>query len=216
MRTKKLILVLIFIFVQIMTTATVAYARPELAQFTLENKSEFTVYVRLTEAKEVRRSAQDIVYPAVPGGAFAYYPVGPKETKTVTVKRALFSYSMVVCGAKTMTGAIDLSNGGNITVPSRCTTYYDTYDELGTLDGVMEPNSLVAFSFKNMTGQKIFYTMTGPQTISFYIEPYGVRSFTGEEGDYEFSYQCPFLGAYAEQTGTITPHFHVTYKITCP
>ena len=217
MKANKLTVGILLVVALLLASATAVLARPELAQFTLWNKSDHTVYITMYEATELRHSAQNIEYPAVSGGAFYYKAVGPKESLTITVDRALYFYTITnICGGKTLSGPIDLANGGNITIPSACLIYYPTYEEPLTLDGVMEDNELIAFSVENMTADPLFVTMTGPQTLSFALDAFGVRSFTALEGTYSHTHQCKGATQYSAETGTYMLRFHDTLKLDCP
>ncbi|MBL7164717.1 MAG: hypothetical protein ISS57_19185 [Anaerolineales bacterium] len=215
MKANKLTVGILLVVALLVVSATAVLARPELAQFTIQNKSDHTVYLTMYEATALRHSAQNIEYPAVSGGAFYYMAVAPKTTQTITVDRALYFYNINVCGGKTLSSPIDLVNGGKIVVPSACLTYYPTYEEKLTLDGVMEENTLVAFSVQNMTDAPLFVAMTGPQTLSFLLDAHGARSFTATEGAYSYSYQCKGATQYRAETGTYTLRFHDTLELGC-
>ncbi len=215
MKTKKLTIAILLVAALLVVSVTSALAQTTLAEFTIENNSDHTIYITMFEATELRHSAQKIEYPAVPGGSFYYIIVEPDTTKTVTVKRALYSYSTIVCSGKTLTGAIDLALGGLLRIPSVCTTYYDTYEELGTLDNVMEANTLVAFNVENTSSDALFVTMAGPQVVSFALDPYGTRAFTAEGGTYSFSYQCKGLDGYYVKSGSWLLAFHQTLELGC-
>ncbi len=211
---KNRSLVILFVAALLLVTATAVSARTELAEFTVQNRSDFTVYIALTEAFELRHNAQSVEYPPVENAEFYYLPVGPDSTVTFTVKRALYAYTMVTCGGKYVSGAIDLNNGGTMRIPSLCVFYEDDYEERGTVDGILEQSDLVAFSIINTTDTTLYYTMTGPQTVSFWLEPNQSRSFTVAEGEYSYSYSQCADGVV--RSGTLTPHYHQMYKLTCP
>jgi len=168
------------------------------------------------EADVIRHSAQYIEYPAVSGGAFYYEEVGPGETSTITVDRALYYYTIRnVCGSKTLSGPIDVTNGNKIILPKACLTYYPTYAEQNTLGGVMEENTLVAFSVQNMTDDVLNVVMSGPQVISFQLPAGGTRSFTATEGTYNYTYQCKGQTQYTAETGSWLLAFHQTLQLGC-
>ena len=216
MKNKKMTVAVLLVVAMLLLSATAALARPVLAQFTLENRSAYTVYFSMYEADTVRHSAQNIEYPAVSGGAFYYMAVSPGESETITVDRALYFYTITnVCGSKTLSGPIDVTNGNKITLPKACLTYYPTYEEQNTLDGVMEENVLVAFSVRNMTSDVLNVVMTGPQVISFQLPAGGTRSFTAEEGTYGYAYQCPGATRYTAETGSWLLAFHQTLNLSC-
>ncbi len=216
MNSKKLTVVVLLVVALVLISATAALARPALAQFTLANRSAHTVYVSMYEAEVVRHSAQNIEYPAVSGGAFYYFAVGAEQEVTITVERELYFYTISnLCGVKTLSGPIDVTNGNKITIPKACLTYYPTYEEPLTLDGVMEENTLVAFSVQNMTEEVLQVTMTGPQVISFPLQAGETRSFTAQEGTYNYTYQCKGASAYYAESGSWLLAFHQTLKLEC-
>ncbi|MBC8509651.1 MAG: hypothetical protein H8D34_32795 [Chloroflexi bacterium] len=216
MKNKNKITVILLVVVMLLLSTSAALARPTLAQFTLVNKSAHTVYFSMYEADVIRYSAQHIEYPATSGGAFYYVAVGAEQEVTITVDRALYFYTISnICGTKTLSGPIDVTNGNKIVLPKACLTYYPTYEEPLTLGGVMEENTLVAFSVENTTEEVLNVTMTGPQVISFQL-PAGVsRSFTAEEGTYTYTYQCMGATRYSAETGSWLLAFHQTLKLGC-
>jgi len=216
MKTNKLTVAILMVVALLIVSATAVLAQPALAEFTIENNSDHTVYITMFEATELRHSAQNIEYPAVPGGAFYYVIVQPNTTKTVTVKRALFSVTTIVCSGKSITNALDLSLGGLLRIPSTCTTYYDTYQEVGTLDDVMEANTLIAFNVANTGGDTIFVSMVGPQVHNFSLGGFQTVGYTLSEGTYNYSYQCKGQTEYYVKTGSWKIAFHQTLELGCP
>jgi len=216
MKTKKLTIVILLVVALLLLSVTAALALPKLAELTIQNKSDYTVQILIYEATELRHSAQNIEYPAVPNGEFHFLSVAPNTTSVFTLKRALFYYTLYVCGgSKTVSGPIDLTNGGRLVVPSICTTYYPSYEEKGTLGGIMEANTLVAFSVQNTTADSLYVNFSGPQVFSFWLDPFGTRSFTAEEGTYTYLYQCKGETKYFIETGSYQLRFHDTLKLGC-
>ena len=154
-------------------------------------------------------------FPHTTGGDWHYFSVPAGETKVFDVARSFFAYTLTACaGDKVASGHIDLANGGELRVPKLCEFYWIDYAEALVVDGVLTEADDLAFSVQNDSAVTLFYSLTGPQGVNFFIEPGTTRSFTVTEGDYTLTYsQCPDG---VERTVVKAPlRFHETIITDC-
>ena len=104
MNAKKFPFVILIVLALLLISTTSAFARPELAEFTINNKSAYTVYI----------------YMHGTGGEYYYLTIPTGTTKTFTVERVEYTYDLVTCGGAAADDSIDLTNGGNLVIPATC------------------------------------------------------------------------------------------------
>ncbi|MBM3144942.1 MAG: hypothetical protein FJ010_08200 [Chloroflexi bacterium] len=271
MNVKKFYFVLLIAGALLLVSTTTAFARPILAEFTIDNKSPYTAYI----------------YMYGPGDEYYYLTVSAGTSKTFTVDRVAYTYELLTCNGVSSEDAIDLTNSGKLVIPATCEMpapvdqvlfsrpelaefrvdnqsdeaaylymygaggeyYYLTvpaatsktftverelysYDlvtcngDLSTDNAIDLTNSgsltltgtcvvLVPITFVNFSeeGETLFFTMTGPQTVSFNLEADEFRSFTVLSGLYDFSYSGCANGVV---DGTLLTVYNSWYWLTCP
>jgi len=89
---KKRVLVLVLVVAALLVTASMVAARTTLAELTVKNASEHTVYLVITEVEEIgNKTFGAKEYAPVVGGE-SYYLVAPAGQDTVfTVERTWYS-----------------------------------------------------------------------------------------------------------------------------
>ena len=268
MNIKKFPVVILIVLALLLVSTTSAFARTELAEFTIQNRSGYTAYLYMNGA----------------GGEFYYLTVAAGTSKTFTVERVAYTYTLKSCNGASEDESIDLTDGGNLVVPATCekpspfdqtlfarpllarftinndsdqtaylymhgaggqyyyltvaagtsrtftvdrTTY--TYDQRscgtlsedntislvngGSVDIAACPR-LVGFNVYNATEETLFFTMDGPQTLSFSLDSLDFRFLTVEPGLYDASYSgCEDK---VEREGLIIPVYNEWVWLTCP
>ncbi|MBC8508053.1 MAG: hypothetical protein ISR58_08885 [Anaerolineales bacterium] len=268
MNFKKFPVVIFIVLALLLVSTTSAFARPELAEFTIQNRSGYTSYIYMNGA----------------GGEFYYLTVPAGTSKTFTVERVAYTYTLNTCNGASADDSIDLTNGGRLVVPATCempspfdqtlfarpqlarftvnnlsdqTAYLYMYGAGGqyyyfavaagtsmtyTVDraaytydqrscGVLSEDNtvnlanggsvdiaacprLVGFSVYNFTDNTLFFTMTGPQTVSFSLDSDTFRFLTVEPGLYDASYSgCEDK---VEREGFVWPVYNDWVWLTCP
>ncbi|MBL7163532.1 MAG: hypothetical protein ISS57_13085 [Anaerolineales bacterium] len=268
MKIKKLPTVLLIVVALLLISTTTAFARPELAEFTLDNRSTYTAYIYMHGA----------------GGEYYYLTVPAGTSTTFTVERVAYTYELLTCDGESLDDSIDLTNGGKLVVPATCEApspfdqtlfarpelarftvdnqsdqpayiymngaggqyYYLTVlagtSETFTVDRVLytydlrscgvlsEDNTinltnggkleisacprLVGFNIYNFTDSTLFFTMSGPQTVSFSLDADTFRFLTVEPGLYDASYSgCEDK---VEREGLLWPEYNEWIWLTCP
>lgn len=212
---KKRFFVLILVVAALLVTASIVAARTELAELTVKNQSDYTVYLVITEVEEVgNKTFGAKEYAPVVGGESYYLPVPANTDKVFTVKRAMYSYTLSACdGDKTSSDVIDLNNGGELRVPKLCEFFWIDYEEKLVVDDILTRSEDIKFTLENNTDNTVFVVLSGPETVSLQIESDRSRDVVVEGGTYTLTAN-PCDG----KTVSVTQQmfFHRVYDVCAP
>jgi hypothetical protein len=215
MNKKRLVLVVVFALSALLITTTIVVAQTTLSRLTVKNNSDHTVSMLLREADVIRHSAQNIEYVVKGDGEVAFFDIPAGETKIFTMKRAVYTYTLRACGGDTLVkDAIDLTNYRQVTIPKLCEFYWDTYEEVGVIDGILTQKTDVGFSVNNPTDITLLAVLSGPETVALQLEPNETRFLTVEEGTYTLSWSYCEKGEHV-RTKTFIARFHETHELDC-
>lgn len=210
------ITVIVLVLLGLLIPATASFAATDLSRFEVVNHSDTPITLWMYEATAYEDPDVDTTqYKQVKNGAFYFLRIGAGERTTFTVDRALYSYTMSVCG-ETRSGAIDLNNYNRIIVPV-CSVFSLTDPEPKSgqeLADVTEVAELVKFQITNNTDTTAYVSVTGEgATYNLTLGSGATRDLTVDEGSYSYSYW-----ACDESSDTIsfTPYFHTNLELDCP
>ena len=215
MNRKRLILVVIFVLAALLVSITLVSAQTTFSRLTIQNNSAHTVNMFIWEVDVIRHNAQNYEYPKVANGEQAMFSVPAGETQVFTFKRAHYYYTLSACGGdKLVSEPINMTDYRRLTIPKLCDFYWDNYEEVGTLDGILEQKTDVGFSVTNPTSGNIQAVLSGPETVAFQLDPNETRFLTVEEGTYTMSWSFCEKGDHV-RTKTFIARFHEVHELDC-
>ncbi|MBT3391576.1 MAG: hypothetical protein HN413_14345 [Chloroflexi bacterium] len=215
--SKFRLVTIVLVLLGMLIPASAGMAATDLSQFEVINHSDQPITMWMYESTSYQDPAMDgVQYEKVKNGAFYFLNIDAGERVTFTVKRALYSYTMNLCGGDSRAGAIDLSNYNRIVVP-KCGIFALELPGKKSgqeLDNVTELIELVKFTATNISDTTAFLTISGQgATYHFTLVPGAAKEITVEEGQYTYSYWACSKPAAAQ---SFTPFFHTNLKLTCP
>ncbi|MEA3350691.1 MAG: DUF6759 domain-containing protein [Chloroflexota bacterium] len=219
MNKRRLIFISLFLVASLALVAAKpfpiekGFERMELAQFEIVNTSDQAVTIYLYQA-DTNKEDGIVSYSRSKNGQYYYLTVGAGERKTFTVHRALYAYTMYVCGGTSVTGTIDLNARGKIIVP-KCARYNpnDLPAPKTRLSGVTEEPTVVRFSIENKTDAYAYVSMSGPESYYLTVPTNSTKEFVVEKGSYTYSYWA------CEESSTSAPfeaYFNSVIELDCP
>lgn len=201
MSRKTTLIPIILIALLSMVFATAADPLPDtntsstsldLVRLTIENRDKGKMYLMLSSS-----------------GAFYYLQVDGETSKTFTVERDMYSYTLYGCGIKTE-GNFDLTTntrlvnpicGGNAKTVTKHPSTYDLSEEV----------KLVRVHILNETGETSLVILTGPSTHVFTFKPDQTGTYTIARQPYNVQfYAC---GVWNETT--FTPYKDAKLVLKC-
>lgn len=215
MNMKIRLLVVFLVVAALLLAASMVSARTKLAEITVKNPSAHPVYLVLTEAEEDGNRALGVKeYAPILNGEWYYLPIPAQTDLTFTVKRAIYMYTLSVCGGeKEVSDVIDINNGGVLRVPKLCEYFWIDYEEALVVDDILTRSEDIAFTLKNYSDNTVNVVLSGPETVSVQIESGYARDLVVKGGVYTMTAN-PCDGKTVSKTQQL--FFHRVYHVCAP
>lgn len=215
--SKFRLVTIVLVLLGMLIPASAGMAATDLSRFEIINHSDQPITLWMYESTSYQDPALDgVQYQKVKHGAFYLLNIDAGERVTFTVKRALYAYTMNLCGGESRAGAIDLNNYNRIVVPACGIFALELPGKKSgqELDNVTKLIDLVKFTATNMADTTAFLTISGQgATYHFTLVPGASKDITVEKGVYDYSYWVCDEPVAAQ---SFTPYFSTNLQLFCP
>lgn len=190
--SRRMILVLVIIFMLAALVPATALAQTDRVRFTVQNKSDKVFTLWMT------------------GPEYLYLVVEPKSTEVFTPLRGEYTFTMFSCGVYA-DSSINLSSQKKMIVPA-CGASGPEKKNDKTVDA-SDTIKLVKVTMKNATSSSnMVIILTGPSTYVFSLKAGQSHNYTIARGVYDVTYYaCSGVG-----TREFSARAHKILELKCP